>query len=68
MAAEVKVRGWTFERLDTGMVRIEKEKLVADSILLDEEEWEEVASGLWVPGQGVDGDDEGDEWGDDEPA
>lgn len=63
--AEVKLRGWTFERLDTGMVRIEKERLVADSILLDEGEWEEVVSGLWVSGQNVDGEEE--EWGDDEP-
>ena len=61
----VKIRGWTFERLDTGMVQVEKERLIADSILLDEGEWEEIVAGLWTPGQSIEGGDE--EWGDDEP-
>lgn len=45
----VRVRGWMFERLPSGIVGIYKEKLVADSILLGFDEWDHIIAELWMP-------------------
>jgi hypothetical protein len=50
METRVWIRGWTFERDGTGTVRVTKEPLVADSVLLGDDEWDRIAVALWKPG------------------